>query len=234
MGVRLRNQLPPEVRFQSSTEGGRPGEGEVLWDLGALQPGEEKRVRVTATCERTAVAAVNRATATADPGVTASDQATVEILGVPAFRLEVKDIGDPVQVGQEVTYKVWVTNTGSLPASGVEVKAFLPAELQLVSGGVDGPMPAVVRGQEVVFGKKDRVPPGERLEYTIRAKGLKAGDVRFRVELRSQALQQPVTQEESTRVYDPPPGANAAPRPSPVPAVSGRDYPARLPPGPPP
>ena len=34
MAAGFENVLPPEVTFQSSTEGGQPGPGEVVWDLG--------------------------------------------------------------------------------------------------------------------------------------------------------------------------------------------------------
>jgi uncharacterized repeat protein (TIGR01451 family) len=247
-GVLLRDKLPPEVRFQSSTEGGKPGEGEVFWDLGNLGPGQEKRVRVTATAEKATPAAVNRAEATADGGLNASDQTTTAIVGLAAFKLEVKDIGDPVKVGERLTYRIAVTNTGSAPASGVEVKAFIPAELQLVPNGAKGPAPVVVDGQTVTFARVDNVEPQRTLEYNIEVLGRKKGDVRLRVELRGQGLQQPVVEEESTTIYEALPNNGAAPpNPPPpvgggqgggglmpVPAISLRDLPSRLPNGPPP
>lgn len=235
-GVTLRDQLPPEVRFESSTEGGRPGNNEVVWDLGTLKPGEEKSVRVAATCERPAAAAVNRATATADPGQTANGEAAVEILGVPAFAIDVKDVGDPVEVGKRVTYRIAVTNTGSVPAGQVEIKATLPPELQLVAGGARGPSAPSVAGQVITFAKVDNVAPQQTLEYTVEAQGLRPGDVRFRVELRAQSLREPVLREESTRVFQPAPGPGAAAPPpqgtATVPTVSVGRVPTRLPAGP--
>ncbi len=242
-GVVLRNRLPSEVRFQSSTEGGRPGDGEVTWELGALQPGAEKRVRVTATCERPAPAAVNRAEATADGGLRAADEAVTAIVGQAAFRFELKDIGDPVLVGQRLTYRVLVTNTGSAPANGVEVKAVVPAELAIVPGGAKGPGAPTVEKQVVTFAAVDNVAPQQALEYTIEVQGLRKGDVRFRAELRARGLEPPVVEEESTTVYEalPDNGNGAQPVPAapparvvPVPAISSRDLPSRLPDGPPP
>ncbi|HYT88088.1 MAG TPA: hypothetical protein VEL76_05165 [Gemmataceae bacterium] len=238
-GVSLRDQLPPEVRFESSTEGGQPADNGVVWNLGALGPGEEKRVRVRGTCEKVAQEVVNRAVATAEAGPTVADQASLEIRGTPAFRFSVKDEGDPVLVGKRVLYRISVTNTGTLAANQVEVRAFLPPELKLVvPNGVKGPGQAVVKGQAIEFVPLDNIEPQQTLEYTIEAEGVKAGDARFRAELRSQALERPVVEEQSTRVIEPLPGTNGAAAPPageqlvPVPAISVRDLPARMPPGP--
>jgi hypothetical protein len=99
---------------------------------------------------------------------------------------------------------------------------------------------SVVKGPVITFMKLDNIAPQQTLEYTIEAEGVKAGDARFRAELRSTALERPVVQEQSTRVFAPLPGAEgaAAPAPAgdgqlvPVPAVPVRDVPARMPAGP--
>jgi uncharacterized repeat protein (TIGR01451 family) len=238
-GVTLRNVLPPEVAFQSSTEGGQPGPGEVVWDLGTLAPGAEKRVRVTATCQKATLAAVNRATATADSGLSAADQATLEIVGHPALKLEMKDEGDPVEVGKNVTYRVRVTNTGTLDATGVEVKVILPPELQPLAEGTGGPSPPLIVGRVVTFGKVEAVLPRVSLDYAVVARALKKGDVRVRVEVTSGALDKgPVWEEESTRIYEPPPAAEARTAPAragvPVPMTPTEGVPTRMPVGPPP
>ena len=72
--------------------------------------------------------------------------------------------------------------------------------------------------------------PKQTVEYIVEAEVLKPGDVRFRVELRSQTLgNTPVVEEESTNIYDagkrptppapitqpaPPPGIQPTPPPS--------------------
>jgi uncharacterized repeat protein (TIGR01451 family) len=246
-GVRLRNVLPPEVNFQSSTEGGQPGAGEVSWDLGTLGPGQQKSVRVTGTCARVAAAAVNRATATAEGGLSAGDQAAVEIVGVAGLSLRRIDKGDPVAVGQRVTYRVEVSNTGSAPAADVEVRVTLPPELQPVAEGSGGPSAPIIAGQVVTFAKVPSLAANAKLalEYTVEALALKKGDVRVRVELFSKALDRgPVVQEEPTTIFEARPDAETRTTPQvqaapvraavPVPLAPGEDVPARLPPGPPP
>ena len=122
--------MPPELRFQSATQGGQPGTGEVLWRLGTLAAHEQRILQLTTVAEKLAAAAAQVAEATADPGLRIQAEASLEIVGIPALRMEVVDEGDPVEVGKTVTYRIEITNTGSLPATKVEIKAFIPAELR--------------------------------------------------------------------------------------------------------
>jgi uncharacterized repeat protein (TIGR01451 family) len=233
--VMVRGRLPSELRFQSATQGGQPGNGEVLWRLGTLQAHEQRILQMTTVAEKLTPAAVLVAEATADPGLRTQAQASLEIVGIPALRLEVVDEGDPVEVGKTVTYRIEVTNTGSLPAKQVEIKAFLPAELQVVPGKATGPTLATVAGQTITFAPVD-VDPQRTVRYLIEARGLRPGDVRFRTEMRSQALDQPVMEEESTTIYEPQtrPGA-VAPVPPPAAPGPGAAGPVpALPPAPPP
>ncbi len=221
--VVVRDRLPPELVFVSATQPGQLAAGEVVWNVGNLQPREQRLLQVTARCQGLTRSALHQALATADPGLRVEAQATVEILGIPALRLEMRDQEDPVELGKRVTYLIDVTNTGSLPANEVEIKAILPPELKLVRA--KGPSAAQVNGQEIVFAKVSDVKEGQTLKYTIEAEALKPGDVRFRVELRAQTLQQPVLEEEPTRIYNP-----AVPPPPPPPG--GGVPPAPMPPGP--
>src|SRR5205823_993934 len=111
--VVVRHQLPPELAFTSASDGGQHSGGVVVWTLGTLPPRETKLVQVTTRCTALAAKAVSTATATADPGLQARDEAAVEIRGLPAFRLEVFDVVDPVPVNGRTAYKIAVTNQGT-------------------------------------------------------------------------------------------------------------------------
>jgi uncharacterized repeat protein (TIGR01451 family) len=214
VNVIVRDHLPAELRFESATQGGQPGPGEVLWRLGTLGPREQRILQVTAVADKLTPAAVQVVEATADPGMRTQAQASLEIVGIPALRMEVIDEGDPVEVGKTVTYRIEITNTGSLPAKDVAIKALLPVELRFVPGKATGPSLPTINGQTITFAPID-VDPQKAVRYLIEAEGLLPGDVRFRAEMRSLALDQPVLEEESTTIYNPRPGA--APGPPAVP-----------------
>jgi uncharacterized repeat protein (TIGR01451 family) len=200
--VVLRNRLPAELRYQSSSLGGQMTGTEVQWTLGTLQPREHKSVALVAHCEQRSAAATQQIVVNADPGLNVTEQAKVEIVGVPAFRIKVKDDGDPAEVGKRVTYRIEVTNTGTMHADQVEIKAVLPPQMQLVSGGARGPSAATGAGTTVIFAKVDGHQPGQTLVYTIETEAKQTGDARLRVELTSPTLRQPVVRTESTQVYD--------------------------------
>jgi uncharacterized repeat protein (TIGR01451 family) len=204
--VVVRDLLPPELAFQEATAGGRLEGGHVVWSLGELQPREQKMLQVTARAARLAPRAVNRVQATAEPGQSVQEESAIEIRGLPAFRLELADQNDPVEVGARTAYRIEVANQGSLPGNGVAVTALLPAQMRFVRAA--GPVPYRVEGQRVTFEPLDALAPKQAVVYTVEVQAQQPGDARFQVELRSSTLTNPVVQEESTTVV---PAANGPP-----------------------
>jgi uncharacterized repeat protein (TIGR01451 family) len=221
--VVVRDRLPPELLFEGASQPGVLNNGEVVWTIGTLPAGAKRVVQVTTRTAKTPGKTVHTVTATAAPSLREEAQQPLEILGVAALKLEAVDIGDPAEVGKQVTYQIEVTNTGTLPANQVEIKATIPAEMQPLRG--DGPTLAQIDKQVVTFGKVEALQPNQTVRYNIEVKAIKPGDVRFRVELRSLALQSPVIEEEATTIIDASQPVGP-PAPPPPPAAS-------LPPGPP-
>jgi uncharacterized repeat protein (TIGR01451 family) len=199
--VVIRDPLPPEVAFTGATALGQFINGQVVWNVGTLQAREEKVVQVTARCAQRAQRLVNTAVVTADPGVQEQAEAQLEILGLPAFSLEVRKVGDPVAVGSKMTYQIIVTNTGSLPATGVEMVVRVPPEMQVANSA--GPTQARVDGQNVLFPAVEALQPKQAATYTVEVLALRPGDVRLQAELRSTTLREPVIKQESTNIIVP-------------------------------
>jgi uncharacterized repeat protein (TIGR01451 family) len=238
--VVVRDRLPPELLYEGATQGGVFNNGEVVWTLNGIGANSEKILQVTTRTAKAPGKTLHSVTATADPNLRATDEKPLEILGLAALRLEAVDIGDPAEVGKQVTYQVEVTNTGSLPANQVEIKAYIPDEMKVLAA--PGPSLFTLDKNVVTFAKVDALPAGKSLRYTIEVQALKAGDVRFRVELRSLALQAPVMEEESTTIVDPtlplggvpapaapPPAGNPPPPPPRPPGGAGAALPASAP-----
>jgi uncharacterized repeat protein (TIGR01451 family) len=229
-GVVIRDQLPPELTFVSASDGGQPQGTDVVWNIGTLQPREQRAVALTTKCVQLSPKSLNVAIVTANPAgvnappdaptLRAQDEAAVEIAGLPAFRLEVVDVDDPVEIGSRTQYHIDVTNQGSLPGTNVSIIAIVPPEFRIVN--TTGPGQPKIEGQKITFPPIDQVQPGQGLKYTVEVEALKEGDVRFHVELRSLTLgTQPVIEEESTRIVGPtPPGGRPA-APAAPPAAPG-------------
>ena len=71
----------------------------------------------------------------------------MEIVGVPALQLSVKDTADPVAVGERTTYLVRGENAGTEAAREVEVVADLPAALRPNAGTGRSGMRTIARNR---------------------------------------------------------------------------------------
>jgi uncharacterized repeat protein (TIGR01451 family) len=198
--VQVTDPLPPELDFVSATEGGtyEPTTRTVTWNLGTLMP-QQKRAFSVKLLAKGKGDPVNQALARADSGLEAKAGTGLHIEGVPALMLEVVDLEDPVEVGAETTYEIRVINQGTSPTTGLQIIATVPEGM--AARDITGPAGHHVQGQQIIF---DPLPTlAARADATFRVKvvGLKPGDMRFKVQMMSDQLGQPVYEEESTRVY---------------------------------
>jgi uncharacterized repeat protein (TIGR01451 family) len=199
--VVVRDRLPPELSFVRASDNGQVVDGEVEWRIAALPAKEAKVLKLSTLCKQIARKAVNTAVATTPGGLRLEASAPIEIQGIPAYKFQVNPVGEAfVEVGKNIKYEILVTNTGSLAANRVEIKAILPPELTLVTA--NGPSQNTIKDQTVTFAPVDSLQPKQTLTYTVEAKAVKAGDIRFRAELRGQALDREVVKEAPTNVID--------------------------------
>lgn len=167
-------------------------------DLDTIAPGETKTVKVdvraisagslhlTTSVLATCVAPVTKRT-------------TTEIIALPALRLEMVDLDDPIRVGEDVVYRVTVKNQGTGADKNIVLTATLPDGLHFVSA--TGPTEAKADGQTLRFEALDTLQPDKEAVWKIQAKATKPGDVLMRVQLKSDSLTQPATETEPTRLY---------------------------------
>jgi len=189
--------LPAGLAFVSATEGGQMTGGKVVWNVGTLAAGASKTLSVTV---RATAMGAQRNTVTATATCTdAQAEVTTTIEGIPAILLEVVDVEDPIEVGQNEVYVITVTNQGSAVGTNIRVTCTLPAEQDYVSG--QGPTQATAAGKTVTFAPLSILGPKAQAVYRVTAKSNAAGDVRFAVEMVSDQMTSPVNETESTHQY---------------------------------
>jgi uncharacterized repeat protein (TIGR01451 family) len=209
--VVLNDPVPPETTFVSATHGGQLADNQVHWVIGELAPGEARTVDVVLRA-RDSGRVCNRATATADRGLTAQAEACTEFVGVSALLLELVDTDDPVEVGGETSYVILVRNQGTIPATGVRIDVQVPEQMAVVR--VTGPADHRKEGQRIEF-LPLTIQPQNTARYTVYVKALRPGDVRCKVELRADQLTRgAVYEEESTTIYADLPGRRLVPEAS--------------------
>lgn len=210
-GVAVQSEIPPAFRLLGA-DGFVSGQAVAsLGKAGTLAPGQSftksfdvipvtpGQYRLTAT-----------ATGSRDTKATADCRTTID--GIPAMRMEVIDLADPVEKGGETTYEIRITNTGSKADREVRLDCSWPAKLELVSvsgptkdlvhlGDGHGSGPEAVITNSVMFSPIDELAPKTEAVYRLKMKAVAAGDVRFTASLTSKHLTTPVTKTESTRVF---------------------------------
>lgn len=193
-------QIPSGTKFDSADEGGKQAGSSVIWDLGTMNSGESKVL--TANIVATKIQKItSKITATAFAATPVSQSFTTDVQGIPALLLVVDDVNDPVAVGKTETYKVIVTNQGSLAATGVAVQCKLEDTMRLVTSS--GPTKAVSnQGGVVSFAPLKSLEVAQKVTWILTVEAKKAGDVRFGASVKCDQLQRPVAEAESTEFYE--------------------------------
>ena len=209
--VVVKATLPAEVAFVRASDGGRVSGKQVVWDAGTAPRRQEKSLRITAICNTPTKHAALSATVSGTPttdndrdrpkpvGTKRPAEAALEIVGLPALQLSMKDSVDPVLVGQRTTYLVRVKNAGTSPARRIEVVAEMPMSLRPTRGTGPGAN-ATIDAQKVTFPAIDTLAPGAEASLVIEAEARIAGETQLDVQVRSPSQTQPLRAVEPTRI----------------------------------
>lgn len=137
----------------------------------------------------------------AEKGLTVEREQPVIVEGIAAVLFEVSDVKDPIEVGGETLYEIRVVNQGSKEANNVRITVLVPPGMKAVAA--EGPARSTLAANQVQFESLAKLAPKAETAYRVRVQGLQAGDQRVRVQLLTDEMQpnEPVTKEESTRVY---------------------------------
>jgi uncharacterized repeat protein (TIGR01451 family) len=198
--VELTVHLPRGVNFVNTNNAGyydQQGHA-VHWSLAELPPGEAGDVQLTVLPTDIGEHKL-RVEAKADMGLVDAIEKTLAVEGLVALYFGLADVTDPIEVGGQTTYEIRVVNQGSKIATNLQLVATVPPGMKAIGG--DGPTRVALEDQRVVFEPLARLAPQDDAVFQVHVKGVKAGDQRFRAQLVSDAMTQPVTKEESTRVY---------------------------------
>ena len=114
--------------------------------------------------------------------------------------INVIDLTDPVPKGDKLTYKIIVSNDGTLLERNVSVVATVPHGMIPVWIDTGQPSRRTITGRIVRFDPVAEIRPGERREYRMTVQALRAGQLTFRAELTSDNLLEPLGAKATTDV----------------------------------
>jgi len=198
--VELAAHLPAGLKFISANNAGHYDEATrtVRWQLEELPANETGSVTLVTMPVEAGQHAI-RLRGSAQKGLNVEKEQPVLIEGIAAILFQVADTVDPIEMGGETIYEVRVMNQGAKAASNVRLAVVLPPEVRALAA--EGPTRHAVDGDRVLFDALALLPPKADVAYRVRAKALRAGDLRVRFQLMPDDMQSPVTKEESTRVF---------------------------------
>ncbi len=170
---------------------------QAVWRLKELKPGEKANFGITLT---TCVPGcfTNKVNLTNCQNCNACAEFTTRWKGRPALNVCITDTDDPVCIGEPTSYRITVINQGSEADSNVVVTVRFPAEIQPLSA--TGPSQGTVSGQTVTFAPVNTLSARQTVEYRVDARAKSSGDARVNVEVTSESIKTPITQQESTIV----------------------------------
>lgn len=198
--VNLNDVIPDGFKFVSATDGGHHDfrTRSVFWALGDLAPGQSKEMKLELLCIN-AGSFNQKATLQAARGLKVEKEVPTQIEGLSAILLEVVDLEDPVEVGADATYEIRITNTGTKAETNLRLVCTLPEKMQFKAAS--GLTLYHAEGSVIVFEPLAKLPPRADAFFRIQAKTLAPGDMRFKSELTTTNLVEPVIKVESTRVF---------------------------------
>jgi len=195
--VMVTDVIPSGLDFVSVEKPGKREGGRITWNIGNLEAGQSRVLKTHYRCNRIGKFK-NHAKVTYC--ASAEDECEIEVKGISAILLECVDSPDPIELNGNVTYTIEVTNQGSAVGTNIGITCTLPDEEDYASS--TGPTNANVDGRKVTFAPLPSLAPRAKAVYKVTVKGVGVGDVRFRVEMTSDQIGEPVMETESTRIYD--------------------------------
>ena len=198
--IELVTRLPKGMEFIKANNSGLydAATHSVYWSLAELPAKQRGTVELVALPVESGELTIH-VEGKADQGLQHETSQSVLVEGISAIMFEVVDLADPIEVGGETTYEVRVVNQGSKAATNVRIVALIPPGMTAVTAG--GPTKHVIQDGRVLFEPLRRLAPKADTTYRIQVQGMQPGDMRVRVQVRTDEVTKPVTKEESTRVY---------------------------------
>ena len=198
--VQLVTHLPKGLQFVSANNLGEydAAAHSVYWSLAELPANERGTVELVALPVEAGQHTLQVTTKARD-GLSDEAHKGVLVEGIAALMFVVVDRDDPIEVGGETSYEIRVLNQGSKAATNVQVTAVVPPGLRAIAG--HGDTRHSVQGDRVVFAPLAQLAPKAESVFHIQVQGVRDGDHRIKVQITTDEIRDPITKEESTRVY---------------------------------
>jgi uncharacterized repeat protein (TIGR01451 family) len=199
--VRVSQQIPAGFDFLGADKGGKYDRDNrtVTWFVGGMDAGKTIKLRTQLSPKKLG-SFEQIAWVTSEHGDKETAKAITRVDGTSSLVLEIVDLDDPVEVGEETAYEIRIRNEGTKAAVNVSLSCELPNGVKLL--GAKGPASHIAENGLVVFKSLSTLAPSKTAVYRVHVRGSAAGNHRFRARLASDSNQEPLIFEELTKFYE--------------------------------
>jgi uncharacterized repeat protein (TIGR01451 family) len=183
-------------------------DGAIQLRFDRIERGAQQTVTLVAECVAPSNNACTTYTVSADGGVTAADEACIEILPVntplgtpgaaaPSLRITISDNANPARSGQNMTLFVNVTNSGQQVARDVKLSVRLPQELTPVAAQIRPAGEVTIQGQDLNFSVVPELQPAGEKRYVIPVTVGRPGEAQVRAAVIASGLTDFIREESN-------------------------------------
>ena len=198
--VRVAHRIPNGFKFVKADKGGTfdANTSTVTWFVGHLEADQAAQLKLNLQASELGQFE-HRITATSEHGLVAKAGTVTNVEGSAELVMEIQDLEDPVEVGQETAYEIRISNNGSKTAEKVGLTFELPSGLELVK--VQSATEHLSKSGLILFNDLAELVPGKTALYRIHVRGKSEGNQRVRARLTSDSIDQELISEEVTKFY---------------------------------
>jgi uncharacterized repeat protein (TIGR01451 family) len=198
--VAVMDVLPDGVEFISASDQGlfRSDSRTAHWLINNLAPGQTQSLTVRVKA-RASGHFDNEAIARTESQQEIQSTSKIQVQAISDLSLTVTESDNPLELGKSTVYEIRIFNKGSATATGVQVRATLPAGM--MPAQVRGPSAYRWEGKQVVFDALPKLAAQGQAVFYVSALAQGAGDQRFVAQLTSDQNTQPLMREVRTYVY---------------------------------
>lgn len=202
LNVSVTETIPSGVEYVASSPEGEynPARRSVTWTVARLEPRQSRPFEITLASNEVG-SKVSVVRASDSTGASGEKVTTTTVIGAPSLAIEVLDGTSPLEVGEQVTYRIRISNRGTDAATNVRPVAIVPATMQVMQIG--GQLRFRQVANRIEFEPIPRLEPNGSALATVTLRAARPGDTRLQTQVQSDQLSHPLTHEEAAIIYAP-------------------------------
>ncbi len=190
--------VPVGFDFLEASDGGQfdPTTRSIHWTVGPLAAGDETAVTAKLLA-KTPGMQLGKISVTGSAGSAATVKSEVDVVGRPELQMETLNAAGLIAVGDKLTSKIQLKNSGSAPARNVALSISVPRELRLVE----------VRGAKYVEAKNiirfeplGELGPRETVSFELVMEATAEADARMDLQITADHLPKPAHRIETVHI----------------------------------